>query len=116
MDRLGFDGDAGTNFDVDGKLADIEIFEAKVPGFTPATCRRTVFFLMAGTDEPPAAKKSKSFASSLLLFEGDDKLLDGPAIVVSVLVELGGRVTIAFKGVVDFAPEDEATTEGLRSG
>jgi hypothetical protein len=85
-----------------------------VDGFPFATiCRRTVFFLKAGTDEPPAAKKSKiSFLSfpllspllllpslsSLLLFsEGDDAL-----VTAAFVVEAGaqGRVTIAFTGVL----------------
>lgn len=75
-------------------------------------CRRTVFFLKAGTDDPPAAKKSKSrpsfpfpwsflrlpsSLSLLLLFpEGDDAV-----VTAAFVVEAGaqGRVTIAFTGV-----------------
>jgi hypothetical protein len=78
------------------------------------TCRRTVFFLKAGTDDPPAAKKSKislpwfplpssflllpSLPSTLLLFsEGDDAV-----VIAAFVVEAGaqGRVTIAFTGVL----------------
>lgn len=77
------------------------------------TCRRTVFFLKAGTDDPPAAKKSKislpwfpfpssflllpSLPSTLVLFsEGDDA-----AVTAAFVDEAGaqGRVTIAFTGV-----------------
>jgi hypothetical protein len=85
-----------------------------VDAFPFATiCRRTVFFLKAGTDEPPAAKKSKSLPcfpfpwsflqlpsplSLLLLFsEGDDA-----AVTAAFVDEAGaqGRVTIAFTGVL----------------
>jgi hypothetical protein len=103
-------------------------------------CRRTVFFLKAGTDDPPAAKKSKisflSFPFSwsflllpsslllLLLFsEGDDAV-----VTAAFVVEAGaqGRVTIAFTGVFlvvavnlgddDEGDEDEpaAYVKGLR--
>lgn len=76
-------------------------------------CRRTVFFLKAGTDDPPAAKKSNisfrsfplpssflllpSLPSTLVLFsEGEDAL-----VTAAFVVEAGaqGRVTIAFTGV-----------------
>jgi hypothetical protein len=99
-----------------------------VDAFPFATiCRRTVFFLKAGTDEPPAAKKSKSLPSFpfpwfflllpsslslLLLFsEGDD------AVVIAAFVDEAGaqgRVTIAFTGVllVDAANLEDDDDEG----
>jgi hypothetical protein len=99
-----------------------------VDGFPFATtCRRTVFFLKAGTDDPPAAKKSKisflsfpfswsfllpSSLSLLLLFsEGDD------AVVIAAFVDEAGaqgRVTIAFTGVllVDAANLEDDDDEG----
>lgn len=103
-------------------------------------CRRTVFFLKAGTDDPPAAKKSKisfrsfplpspllllpSLPSTLLLFSGGDDAVVTAAFVVEAGAQ--GRVTIAFTGVFlvvavnlgddDEGDEDEpaAYVKGLR--